>query len=205
MAFYGIMKLVVLLALWFPVTMLLIAFSLVNLLYHKDRQFKVAIASEVKAQSLSFISPSPYPTMIIAFPTQDIRIIVLKKFLSNYKSPLEEYAEDLVKTADLWGLDYALLPSIAMQESGGCKRLPLDSYNCWGYGIYANKVIRFSSYQEAMNQVAKTIKEAYIKKGLTNPTLVEDIWAPPSRGLWSNAVNFFIGKIRDYEKNTSAS
>ncbi len=122
-------------------------------------------------------------------------------FLDEYKSPLVELTETLVKQADLWGIDYALIPAIAMQESGGCKKIPAASYNCWGFGIYGEKVVKFSSYEEAIAQVAKTIKETYIKNGLTNVTLLEDRWAPQSRGQWSTAVNFFIGKIREYERN----
>ena len=138
-------------------------------------------------------------------PLHDIRHLVLKKFLTDYRSPLKENVDELVKQADLYAIDYALIPAIAMQESGGCKNIPMDSYNCWGFGIYGGKITKFQSYNEAISQVAKTIKETYIKSGLTNVTLLEDKWVPPSRGQWSSSVNFFIGKIREYEKNTPAS
>lgn len=138
-------------------------------------------------------------------PREDIRIRVLRRFLSDYSSPLAEFSDVLVSTSDLWGLDYALIPAIAMQESGGCKKIPQDSYNCWGYGIYGSKTTRFESYPVAIAQIAKTIKEAYIKSGLTNATLVEDKWVPPSRGQWSYSVNYFIGKIREYERSLPAS
>lgn len=137
-------------------------------------------------------------------PREDIRIRVLRRFLSDYSSPLAEFSDILVSAADLWGLDYALIPAIAMQESGGCKKIPENSYNCWGYGIYGTKIMRFASYPLAISQIAKTIKEAYIKNGLTNATLVEDKWVPPSRGQWSYSVNYFIGKIREYERNLPA-
>lgn len=170
---------------------------------------KLAVQNEAQAQDFSqdffSLTPSPMPSDLDIHPSQDIRVLVLKKFLKDYRSPLADLAEDLVRIADLWGLDYTLLPAIAMQESGGCKKIPVDSYNCWGFGIYGDKVTRFSSYQEGAHQVAKTIKETYIKNGLTNPTLLEDLWAPPSKGLWSYAVNYFIGKIKEYEKNTPAA
>ena len=88
-----------------------------------------------------------------------------------------------------------------MQESQGCKVIPPGSHNCWGYGIYGTKKVHFDNYSQAVAQVAKTIKEAYIKRGLTNATLVEDRWTPSSEGNWSYSVNFFIGKIRALEKN----
>ena len=149
--------------------------------------------------------PPPLPNSVAAPPKEDIRIQVLRRFLSEYSSPLADFSDVLVRQADLWGLDYALIPAIAMQESGGCKKIPPESHNCWGYGIYGSKITAFDSYSDAISQVAKTIKEAYIKNGLTNATLVEDKWVPPSRGQWSYSVNYFIGKIREYERNLPAS
>lgn len=149
------------------------------------------------------IIPSPSIQVILknTQPQVDVRISALSKFFGDYRSPLLAHVDTLVKQADLWGLDYALIPAISMQESQGCKTIPFDSYNCWGFGIYGTKITRFENYEAAISQVAKTIKETYIKKGLTNPTLLEDRWAPSSRGLWSYSVNFFIGKIREIEKN----
>ena len=92
-----------------------------------------------------------------------------------------------------------------MQESNGCNRIPYNSNNCWGYGIYGNNITYFNSYEEAIAQVSKIIKEAYIKKGLTNITLLEDRWAPSSNGLWSSSVNYFINLIKEVEKKTPAS
>lgn len=162
--------------------------------------------SIVEAKSVNLLNLSPTPNFPINItPAQDIRIMALQKFYQTYKSPLSEYIEDIVKQADLNGMDYALLPAIAMQESGGCKNIPADSYNCWGFGIYGSKVTKFSSFPEAIAQVTKTVKEAYIKNGLTNATLVEDRWTPSSRGQWSYAVNYFISIIRDIEKNIPAS
>jgi len=134
-------------------------------------------------------------------PSQDARILVLNKFFSNYKSPLNAVVEEIVRQSDLYGLDYALIPAIAMQESQGCKVIPPGSHNCWGFGIYGDKKVYFASYEDAISTVAKTIKETYIKRGLTNPTLLEDRWTPSSVGQWSYSVNFFIGKIRQLEKN----
>lgn len=139
------------------------------------------------------------PTVTNPTPTQDVRFTALYRFLSETKSPMLDVTNDLIKAADIYGLDYALLPAIAMQESNGCKIIPQDSYNCWGFGIYGTKITRFSSYSEAIFQIAKTIKETYIKKGMTNPTLLEDYWTPSSRGSWSYAVNYFINKIHLHE------
>lgn len=199
------MKLVFFSALWFPVTTVLLISSFIMLLGLPSNKSNASFdVAPVYAQALysenttNLKKPHEYDPV-------DIRIQALSQFLESYKSPLSPYTETAVKIADRWGLDYALIPAIAMQESGGCKIIPIDSYNCWGFGIYGDKVTRFESYERAMNAVAKTIKETYIKNGLTNPTLLEDRWTPSSRGLWSYSVNYFIGKIKEIERLLTAS
>lgn len=199
------MKALILLALWLPVTVFLLIISIVSLdrLSNNNIYLNIGTAALAKNTSLFTFPISSLPPNVL--PEEDVRITVLQKFFQAYKSPLSDYIEDIVKQADLNGMDYALLPAIAMQESGGCKNIPADSYNCWGFGIYGSKVTRFSSFPEAIAQVTKTVKEAYIKNGLTNATLVEDRWTPSSRGQWSYAVNYFISIILDIEKNIPAS
>ena len=199
------MKLVLISVLWFPVTSLLLIYSFIILLSSQTNKQNASFeVSPVYAQSLNTDNTTDIKTPQTD-NLVDIRIQALSQFLESYKSPLIPYAETAVKIADRWGLDYALIPAIAMQESGGCKIIPIDSYNCWGFGIYGDKVTRFESYENAMNAVAKTIKETYIKNGLTNPTLLEDRWTPSSRGLWSYSVNYFIGKIKEIERLLTAS
>lgn len=199
------MKKIIFFALWFPLNFALLTFSIVYLSVYHPSKINTVKRDVAFAQELIVTSPSPVPTVSDISPKVDMRIPVLSKFLENYNSPLAAHTAYLVDIADRWGLDYALIPAIAMQESGGCKVIPENSYNCWGFGIYGATVTKFASYEEAASAVAKTIKETYIKNGLTNPTLLENIWAPQSTGQWSYAVNYFIGKIRDLEKNTPAT
>lgn len=200
------MKPVIIIALWLPSTFLLIVFCMMFLISYSskssNKNVNLSFNNDVyKSITVASITPAPN----VVSPKQDIRITTLKKFLKDHNSPLADYTEELVKQSDLQGINYTLLPAMAMQESNGCKKIPENSYNCWGFGIYGNQVVRFNSYPEAIAKVAKTIKEAYIKKDLSVPTLLEDKWTPSSRGQWSYGVNFFIGKILEYEKNTSAT
>ena len=189
------MRLFVIIAFWYFVSFLILLFSFFYL-----TNYKYSIDS--RTVSAAFL-PTPAVTSVIKItqPTNDIRTLALTNFLRDYQSPLAETVDELIKQADLWGIDYTLIPAIAMQESKGCQKAPSESYNCWGFGIYGGKVTKFDSYQQAIAQVAKTIKETYIKNGLTNVTLLEDRWAPQSRGQWSSSINFFIGKIKEYERN----
>lgn len=128
----------------------------------------------------------------------DARSAVLTKYLSRYKSPLLPLADRLVAIADQYSLDYRLLVAIAQQESNLCKRIIPSSHNCWGYGIYGDKVTKFDSYEQAMETVARGLKKNYIDKGLTSPEEIMTKYTPPSLeigGAWAKGINQFLDEI----------
>lgn len=122
----------------------------------------------------------------------DGRAANLRNFFRNYNSPLYDYAEVLVQVQDKYGIDYRVLPAIAMQESEGCKKIPPGSHNCWGWGIYGDKVTMFSSYPEAIETVAAGLKKNYVDQGLYTASAIMERYTPSSPGTWANAVNFFL-------------
>lgn len=124
----------------------------------------------------------------------DGRAANLQRFLRSINSPLFEYADIIVEEADKYGYDYRVLVAIAMQESTACKRIPPDSYNCWGWGIYGDTVTRFDSYDDAIRTVSAGIKDQYIDKGLIT---TEDIMRKytPSSETWASAVRHFFDRI----------
>ena len=127
----------------------------------------------------------------------DARASNLKNFFRKHNSVLYDHADYIVQISDEYGFDYRLLPAIAMQESTLCRAIPVDSHNCWGWGIYGDNVIRFSSYEEAIKTVAEGIKKEYLDKGLTTASKIMQKYTPSSpNGSWAYAVNKFL---RDLE------
>lgn len=122
----------------------------------------------------------------------DSRSSNLKSFFRKHNSPLYDYTELIVKVSDQYKFDYRLLPAIAMQESNLCRHIPENSFNCWGWGIYGDQVLRFDSYAEAIETVAKGIKKEYIDKGLVTATAIMDKYTPSSQGSWAHGVNTFL-------------
>lgn len=122
----------------------------------------------------------------------DNRVANLKTFFRKYNSPLYPFAEKIVEVSDKYHFDYRLLPAIAMQESNLCLKIPENSYNCWGWGIYGDKITRFKSYDEAIETVAKGIKEEYLDKGLVTASQIMRKYTPPSTGSWAYGVNLFL-------------
>jgi hypothetical protein len=82
-----------------------------------------------------------------------------------------------------------------MQESNLCKYIYEDSHNCWGWGIYGNRVTRFDSYDEAIDTISRGMKKYYIDKGLTTPEEIMRKYTPPSDGSWAYGVNTFLKVI----------
>lgn len=131
----------------------------------------------------------------INLATSDGRVEVLKEFFSKYGSPLLPFTEQIVQDADTYGLDYRLLPAIAMQESNVCKKMPANSYNCWGFGIYGGKITRFSGFEEAITTVSKTLAKEYVNKGLSRPSDIMKKYTPGSNGSWAYSVSYFMDQI----------
>lgn len=170
----------------------LILYSLF-LLYENNNSPKVIISTQnIHYKAL----PQERRQTIITIPAGDARKQVLKEFFAHYKSPLAPFANDIVTAADKYGIDYRLLPAIAMQESNVCKKIPKNSYNCWGFGIYGGKVKRFANYQEAIDTVSKTLAKEYKQKGFEEPHEIMTKYTPSSNGSWANSVSFFMSKLQ---------
>lgn len=123
---------------------------------------------------------------------KDGRVANLKAFFRKYNSPLYDYAEKIVEVSDKYQFDYRLIPAIAMQESNLCKYIPENSYNCWGWGIYGDQVLRFKDYNEAIETVGKGLKTHYIDKGLITASAIMKKYTPSSNGSWAFGVNTFL-------------
>lgn len=140
--------------------------------------------------------PSSHLSVMAMMQTQaelsDSRVANLKNFFRKHNSPLFDYAELIVAVSDQYHFDYRLLPAIAMQESNLCKYIPESSYNCWGWGIYGNSVIKFANYKEAIETVAKGLKEHYLDQGLITASAIMQKYTPSSNGSWQYGVNTFL-------------
>ena len=85
--------------------------------------------------STSANSTAPAQNDVLGIQTSiqedDARIKIVSNFLERYNSPLEPYSDwgqKLVTIADKYGIDFRLLPAIAMTESNLCKVIPPGTY-----------------------------------------------------------------------------
>lgn len=184
---------------FFVLTPCILLFSLVFLsflTYQKEPHSSI-LSLFKPAKTVSYAAlPSTSEYIIEQINQKDARIELVRQFFARYNSPLEPYAEQVVSSADMYGLDFRLVPAIAMQESNLCKKIPTSSYNCWGFGIYGSKVTKFSSYPEAIDTVTKTLSRQYKQYGLDTPMEIMSKYTPSNNGSWATAVTHFMNSLQ---------
>ncbi|HCQ31183.1 TPA: hypothetical protein DIU27_02225 [Candidatus Collierbacteria bacterium] len=128
--------------------------------------------------------------------TADARPEIIRQYLHRFGSPLEPYSDLIVILSDQYQFDYRWLVAIAQQESNLCKRIPENSYNCWGWGIYGDKVTRFDNYEDALRRIAPQFTKIFLKGNHTkDPLEVMKTYTPPSDGSWANGVSQFFDHL----------
>lgn len=179
----------------FIVTLVLNLYLVSKIYATTEKQTNIAIILEELDNIVIDTSSIESSEYFIDKDIDDKRVAVLMAFFRQHDSPLYEHAEFMVAIADEYSLDYRLLPAISMQESGACKVIPHNSFNCWGWGIYGGTVTRFTSYPEAIATVARGLKKYYIDEGLTTTEQIMSKYNPSSTGSWSFGVNYFFDRM----------
>ncbi len=150
------------------------------------------------SQTSSVLNTLPEIKLNHTYTSADSRPALVKNYLKKYGSVLEPYSDEIVAVSDEYDLDYRLLVAIAQQESNLCKKIPENSFNCWGFGIYGDKVTRFDNYSQAFEIIAKTLKKNYIDQGLDTPEKIMAKYTPPSLelgGPWARGVSQFLSEM----------
>lgn len=132
------------------------------------------------------------------FVSADHRAKVLKAYLATYNSPLADNAETFVRAADAHELDYRLVAAISGVESTFGKQLPNNSYNAWGWGIYGDNVIRFSSYDEVIKTISKELRERYIDEWKADDVYKIGRYYAASP-TWASRVDYFMEDMQKFE------
>lgn len=123
----------------------------------------------------------------------DFRTLQLKSYLTKWKSPLANFSELIIYAADAYTIPWTLIPAIAGVESGFCRVILKNSYNCWGW---RNGAHRFTSFEEAIITISQSLRLIYYDKGFTTIERIAPRYAPPSLS-WGRNVHFFMKKLEN--------
>ena len=135
---------------------------------------------------------------LTSIKSTDNRVKILSEFLDKYSSPLSPYASDFVKSADDFDLDWKLVAAISGVESTFGQQIPYNSYNGWGWGIYGDNIIRFSSWENGIETVSRGLRENYLNKwGATDVYEIGRFYA--ASPTWASKVDYFMQKITQFQ------
>ena len=157
------------------------AYSYLNTYQQQDGQLKSPLTSQVleKQQAAEAAATSSQVVSSIV-ETDDARSTLIANFLERYHSPIQPYdyyGTKLVEIADRYGLDFRLLPAIAMQESNLCKVTnPNAPHNCLGFGIHSQGTLDFESYEAGFERAGRELRQNYVDQGLDTVALIETKW-----------------------------
>lgn len=121
----------------------------------------------------------------------DYRCLRLYLFLKENSSPLTQFSGDFINAADVWGIDWRLLPAIAGLESSFGKRMVSETYNAYGWG---GGYIKFKNWKQSIDYVSQKLRENYYNRGLTSPALIGPVYAPPNP-RWGGLIALIMAKI----------
>jgi len=89
----------------------------------------------------------------------------IRKYLTGRQAPLADYAEEFVRAADHYNIDYRIIAAISVIESGGGKHT-FRPHNAWGWGKKS-----FENWTEGIWTVSASISR-YYSRGLITPQLI---------------------------------
>ncbi|MDD3474875.1 MAG: hypothetical protein PHP08_03175 [Candidatus Dojkabacteria bacterium] len=116
------------------------------------------------------------------------KVSKIKKYLSSRGAPLADYAEEFVKAAEYYGIDYRLVAAISIVESSGGK-YTFKPYNAWGWGKSG-----FESWTDGIWTVSKGLAK-YYSLGMTTPQSISKSYCPPSADSWASKVSYIMNVI----------
>lgn len=138
----------------------------------------------------------------VVFDTRGARI---DAYFAQWDLPLAGYGDEMVAAADMYGIDWRLLPALAKLETTGGKNLcknPKGKNNAFGFG---SCTIGFDSFEESFYAVARTLSgngknTAHLYKDKTIEEILEVYNPPNTPGITKNYHGKAL-KIMDDIKN----
>ncbi len=95
------------------------------------------------------VTKVPQHQLLPDAPPTDLRTLRLSRFFSKLHCPISELADEFVHAADDNQIDWRLLPSISVMESGGGKAYRNNNIFGWNNGNHP-----FASLRASINEVA---------------------------------------------------
>ena len=134
----------------------------------------------------------PDPIAVEVVSQKDPRWILVHQFLLNNRAPAHVYTADFLIAADRNGLDWRLLPSISIVESGGGRETLNNNMFGWD-----NCRVRFRTVKEGIYRVASWLKHSSIYRQKTS--VDEILWTYNPRKEYTEKVRALMAQLGPLE------
>jgi hypothetical protein len=145
----------------------------------------VMVAGLLAAPAVMGLAQNPTAPVI---PKRDPRLIRLQQYLAARNNPIQHLAADFLAASDENKLDWRLLPSLSMVETGGGKGTRNNNIFGWNCGRTS-----FRSYQESIHVVAANLSQSRLYKGKDTTGILKTYNSNPRYGVRVQAVMRTIG------------
>lgn len=137
----------------------------------------------------------------------DNRAAKIDAYFAQWDLPLTGYGKEMVVVADEYGIDWTILPALAMLETTGGKNLcsntrnGVRNKNAFGYGSCS---IYFKTFEDGFEAVARTISgngknTSHLYSGKTIDEILEVYNPPATPGITKNYHDKAIKVMSDIE------
>ena len=123
-----------------------------------------------------------------ATPDKDPRQTRLEKYFADHRCPLRELAAEFLSAADDNNLDWRLLPSLSMVETGGGRGTRNNNLFGWNCGRTS-----FHSPTESIRVVASKLSQSKAYKGKDTDGILKTYNSNPRYGVRVKAIMETIG------------
>jgi hypothetical protein len=129
----------------------------------------------------------------VAHATDVARVAQMHSVLESFHSPMSGHEQILIDTAEKYHLDWTILAAIAGTESSFGLHMPDKCVNPYGWGIYGDNKLCFTSFDDAISGIAQGLATKY------NTTSLETIartYNKVSTEGWISHTHYFMNRIK---------
>lgn len=122
------------------------------------------------------------------------RVAQMHTVLESYHSPLSGHEQALIETAEKYHLDWTILAAIAGTESSFGIHMPDKCINPYGWGIYGDNRLCFSSFDDSITGVAQGLASKY---NLSSLESIARTYNTATTDGWIAHTRYFMTRIKD--------
>jgi flagellum-specific peptidoglycan hydrolase FlgJ len=149
------------------------------------------------------ITSAKLETVVPVAQTSASQTATLKAYLESKNSPLAQYADVFVKEAQDNNLDWRLVAAISGLESSYGIHIPYNSYNGWGWGVYGDNVLKFTSWSDAIHTISSGLRKNYMDRGATDVYSIGRIYA--ASPTWADRVTYIMSQMEQFDRAKKAT